>query len=844
MPADRIKLRSGRRLREMPAMPKEKTLRLSISILMSFLLIFALISLFPGSSFAALGKDYVIVIDVSTSMQDIFDEVKQVSKDTVGRAEIGDNVAIITFGEQARLLERKQIRQRADVEGLLDTLDDLYPTDYATYLNRGLERGLYELRYLFEKYPDRERVLLWLSDDKDNPPDELGQEFLTLDSLREESTTFDPGAEWFEYDAPLSEVKNDNMVDFVTWARRTTFRVAVKEQTVDLGSFDNGSVNKTVLLTFEPRHPGAAGLEFLAGARLINPKDPTRMVPVNLSPQRVVASGHLWQQEFNVTFKGEPGEYNGSLSFQPVAGSSLDVNPRTVAFTAMIAPPKLAPDTPPEAVKPKPEGLLASAKESGIIATEDRPPGLTRPDKPLGFGPLDPGKKDSKIITLFLNKETDPEGITHDLSLELPEGVSVESKVFGKGTRLAAEITIKVDADVRLPEQYALQEAYEGSIRFKSAETGVEVLPVYMPIRVAFNTDRVRWGRKMLPGQDVGQIKARGMTFEELSEELEKKEKGEKDRGPVAAAFQSFYSKFRQRYVFIPVMAAIVLVIFLLLYRLRPARELFIGELIVIKDPTGSDMKNVNLKRIGSLHDKDALIIGSGPKADVRLNHESVSATHCKITTKTSEDQTQIILHPVKGAPVKINDIEQPEKLTLSDKDLIGVGDFILLFSNPEAQREVVVHFLDGHTMRGTPVTWDISMPSFELLQGDSEDTEETSEDIKIVDFKDLKAVFFVQAASGGRPGIPSERVNKEDLIEVTFADGEKIEGHPLNDYSDVAERFYLLPREMPNIISILVDRGSVKEVERRRAPSETQAAKGGGFLGLFRKGKGESVTE
>lgn len=168
------------------------------------------------------------------------------------------------------------------------------------------------------------------------------------------------------------------------------------------------------------------------------------------------------------------------------------------------------PSEPPEPVEPakptepkKPSKPLEPVKsaetqepdkpsdESSPAASKDRSPDLARSERLLAFGPLDPGKTDSKIITLFLNKGADPEGIKHDLSIQLPKEVNVECKVFGKGTKLAAEITISLDQDAHISEEI-LQSAYEGSMRFKSEEPGVEVLPHYVPIRVMLNTDRVR----------------------------------------------------------------------------------------------------------------------------------------------------------------------------------------------------------------------------------------------------------------------------------------------------------------------------------------------------------------
>lgn len=831
-------------------MRRQEVLIKSLSLLTTLMLALTVTAVRPRMAHAAPGKDYVIVIDISTSMEDIFDDVKRLSKRTIARASVGDNVAVITFGEEATLLDRKQIRGKSDLEKLQRRIDELYPTDYATYINQGLEKGLNELRYLFEKNPDRERVLLWLSDDKDNPPDALGDDFITLDQLKERPDDFDPGNEWFVYEAPKldDQVENEDIEDFVMWARRTTFRVDVKEQQFDLGSFEDGNVKETVTLTFIPRHPGAAGLEFLVSARLTNRDDFSKRIRAHISPARVRAAGNTWQQKFQLSFKADPGEYSGSIAFQPIASGSLDVQPRAVNFRTVIVLPKPEIEEPAEPAEEEvsPRGLLADARDKGIIATEKRPPGTTRIDKPIPFGPLEPGKKDSKIITLYLNKEADPKGIEHDLSINLPDGITFTSRVFGKGTKLAAEMTVSVDRDIQLPEKFSLVRAYEGSVRFKSDEPGVQVLPVYIPLRLTFDADQVRWGRKMLPETDVGQIgqvKARRMTFEELTKEMEKgKETG--TAGETTSTLSEFISLAGSRYILFPILAVVVVVIILLLYRLRPASEVFVGELVVIRDPSESNMKNVNLKRIGSLHDKNVLVIGNSSNADIRLGHDSVEPVHCRISARTVGGRTDIAIDPIKGNPVKINEIEYTERTTLSDKDLIGIGNFILLFSNPEAQKEVIARFLDGRTMRGTPVTWDIGTPSFELLRTDSSETEGATDEIVVINFVDLKAIFFLQDTSGSAAAMPTEMVNKDEMLEVTFQDGEKVEGFPLKDYSDTTGRFYIVPLEMPNIASVLIERSSTTSTEKKKAPEEESAAKTGGLFASLRKRKGTAPAE
>ncbi|RJP15644.1 MAG: VWA domain-containing protein [Candidatus Abyssobacteria bacterium SURF_5] len=783
------------------------------------ILLVTILLLFQLNVFAANGKDYVIVIDVSTSMQDIFDEVKRLTNRTLGEAKAGDNVALIIFGENARLLDRRLIRGKADIEELQRQVDALYPTDYATYLNSGLEKSISELRYLFEKYPDRERVLLWLSDDKDNPPAALGQDYLSLDRLREKNEQFEPGREWFAYQAPLSEVKNESFEDFVTWARRTTFRIGVRESDINLGSFHDDNVRKKIVLTFEPIHPGAAGLEFFTEATMIDPTNPARTIPVTLSPNRIVASAQVWQQEFDVSFAGAPGVYNGQVVFKSLAGPILDVKPQRVALTAMIVPPAPVEVPGPKPEEKKLEEVVARAKESAT----GRPAGMTRPERPLTFGPLEPGKKDTKMITLHLNKEADSKKISQDVSIQLPKGFNVESKIYGtRDTTLAAEITISVAQETVLPEEMLPQGAYEGSMRFVSNEADIEILPLVIPIRIEMNTDRVRWGRKLLPTTaGIDRSRARKMTFEELTQELEGREGKEENR--IVSALRSISSRFGSRYVLIPFFGGVIILFIILLYRMKPAQELFVGELVVIKDPTNSKTKNINLKRIGSLHGKDTLIAGSSPNADIRLDHESVAATHFKLSARKIENQVEVSILPVKGVSLKVNDVECTGRTRLADKDLLGIGEYILLFSNPESQKEVVVHFTDGRTMRGTPVTWDIGAPSFELLRTDVEGVEETAEEIANIHFETLKGVFFLQDASGAS-GIPKDRIQHHELLEVTFFDGEKIEGNPLVDYSNLAARFYLVPKDMPNIVSILIERSSVKDLVSREAKGGSES--------------------
>jgi hypothetical protein len=91
---------------------------------------------------------------------------------------------------------------------------------------------------------------------------------------------------------------------------------------------------------------------------------------------------------------------------------------------------------------------------------------------------------------------------------------------------------------------------------------------------------------------------------------------------------------------------------------------------------------------------------------------------------------------------------------------------------------------------------------------------------------------------------MPKEMINTEELIEITFVDGEKVEGYFLKDYSDTTGRFYIVPLEIPNVTSVLVERGSTTKLEKRKAPADLDTSKSAGLLASLRKRKGAAPTE
>ena len=152
--------------------PHRHALRRFITILLSFIPMIAFMSP-PGTcaSRAEKNQDIVFLVDVSSSMRDIFDDVKRAIHDYALQVRPGDNVVIITFGETVTLRIRQRISSDEDVALIERELSNMTPNEYYTNISGALDKGLGELQRLSEKYPDHLRTVVLMSDGKNNAPE-------------------------------------------------------------------------------------------------------------------------------------------------------------------------------------------------------------------------------------------------------------------------------------------------------------------------------------------------------------------------------------------------------------------------------------------------------------------------------------------------------------------------------------------------------------------------------------------------------------------------------------------------------------------------------------------------
>ena len=148
--------------------------------------------------------DIVFALDVSASMQadGNFDKVRARLIEFIDdEVDLGTNISVIAFGEEARLVGRQAIKAKEDREALVARLRQMTAEAQATYMAAGIDLALAELSAMRQDHPDRSGMLVMLTDGKNQPPQHVAtDQQMTFSKLREKYAhvaDFLPGEDWF-----------------------------------------------------------------------------------------------------------------------------------------------------------------------------------------------------------------------------------------------------------------------------------------------------------------------------------------------------------------------------------------------------------------------------------------------------------------------------------------------------------------------------------------------------------------------------------------------------------------------------------------------------------------------
>jgi len=765
----RLRLRRGRALA-------------AIAILLSFLISAFSARLATASSSAETNQDIVFLIDISSSMRDIFDDVKRAILDYSRQARPGDNVVLISFGEKVSLRFRQKISSDKDVERIESELQNLEPTEYFTNITGALERGMEELRRLEQKNPDHRRTIVLMSDGKNNPPDDVARPMTFEEMLEQYPHLTREGGSGFFY-LSLGEDPDPQVMSFMEEAGGLSFdmgedgphaaleekkqplvfaQVFVEPVSIDLGIIHGPEASVPVSLAFFPYRGDPSGKTIMVSMSARFKGNPSWKTIVEVRPSAIDCSARPWSKSFTVRVdSAEQGTIIGTLELKPATGQVLFIEPSEIPITMTIRQPHVE------------------------VTLEER----------LDFGPIDPRwtYEETQRVLLIPNSEAEGEPIKASCSIVPPEGMSIAAKVEKNEGLL--ELVVTVATDESFSPEHSL--TLEGTVRLTGSEHALSFSHDGLEIRI----------RSVPPGAESRSL---------------------------GIAVSDFFSRAGKwiAYILIGALAATILGVGGYLWFSSRPRSALEGKLVLVhlrgKKPEKSKTVTINLHNVGKSIGRDSIIFGSAKDVSITLPHKSVAAHHLEIYAEMDKGVKRIFAEPVGKKFVIINLQKITEPTPLSDKDLVEIGAYTFRFENPHPYKQIVVRYLDRRIAKGTPATWDIESDGFGLLPRDA--LPGSTEEI-FVSFADLKAVYFVRDFDG-QIGKKLESPETQILgirMRLTFHDGERIVGFTAQAYDPTSSRFYFFPADQSgNTISMLVEREPLRNLEVPD-PTDTEGFKPAG---------------
>jgi len=153
--------------------------------------------------------DLVIVLDVSGSMRSnsLIEPVTAMFNQTVNRLlNNGDTVTLITFGTGSYdRMATVVVESGESTQQLKNYVDTLEFNDASTYHALAIKSAFEKCSVLERQYPHHERVILFLTDGRNDPPSGLTDE-ITLDEVRADSSAYN--TDWFVVHIQMNQQEN------------------------------------------------------------------------------------------------------------------------------------------------------------------------------------------------------------------------------------------------------------------------------------------------------------------------------------------------------------------------------------------------------------------------------------------------------------------------------------------------------------------------------------------------------------------------------------------------------------------------------------------------------------
>lgn len=223
---------------------------------------------------------------------------------------------------------------------------------------------------------------------------------------------------------------------------------------------------------------------------------------------------------------------------------------------------------------------------------------------------------------------------------------------------------------------------------------------------------------------------------------------------------------------------------------IRPFRARPSGKLITRKGSRSAGPQTFDLSEISRGSDKIVLDVGSDPTNSITLPHSSIQPHHCTIWASRKRFSTRIYIQADPEARILVNGEPVTGPRQLQDKDMVGIGAYRFEFIDTQFHRQVEVHMNDGTVHEGMLEYWDVSQSVFYMTV-----IARVEQNFLNLSFVDMAYVHFFRDESEREVRVfssaPSEAKRKK-AVTVTLLNKKKLKGF--------VHRKYRLDRSLPGV--------------------------------------------
>lgn len=806
------------------------------------------------------GRDIVVLVDVSRSMDDIFSGVQLALRDFVSNMRPKDRVTLVAFSDGVSVVEEWQTAEAPHRFRLRQAVDALEPRGRYTNITGGLRRALDILREasLQSTDPHRVRFVVLITDGRHNPPPRLKAP--SFEELLDRYPDFRPNEDWFIHYITVRDVRDDATLAFVRSAGgqisllnedrlgelavamdqlEVTFpvhlrdlvgqawltdaagdtRVARRGEALQAGDVLRTDPRSRAVVAFEGC--GMVGVDRNSRLRLVgatfNPVLRRFTVGLHVEAGRICTSVHrsAGQVAFQVTTATSRTRVTGTVFI-----TEVDQLTQTTATGVLKGEVQFGARKTGESVAVA-AGSMATADPLGGLGEVASVPDAMHRQWTVWRRALVDSQPLDDLLAWFVGARWETQGARVG-PLEPGTSAVVQVPVDTSdlsGATLRAEIVHS-----KLPPGIATAALLEPPPADRPDEPALLTLLAEVPENFPLTYNREYAARVRLTGPDFP--RGEEPTFRAVFFT------GPKPVGIVTQG--SFGHRVQHRFESTPMevwwalMAASIVIpalVYVVASYVQSTRIVIpLGRLLLTLNPFPDRWEQtvVNLEDLARGKKVSAITIGSAPDNELQLPDPSLAPHHARIEVSgrlRANRRLFLHVHPPHAVSVNGTDLTHGS-VELLDKMRIRLGGFEFLYEDTQHYQQVEVALRDQQVIRGVLHSWDLRMSDFLLAPDDTDLRQQDTAEVRIP-FAEVEDITVFRdprrrrRRHDKRRGVPAR---------LRMHSGRRHHGWVRPDYSKKVPRFYFFPEKRPDVDYMIIERRALEKIVFESRAAETAA--------------------